>query len=121
MDAITLHGMEFYSYHGVLEEEARLGQKFIVDLVIFTNLKKAGRTDDLNATLNYAEAYEVVNDIMTNERYRLLEAVAETIATRILEGFRQAERVHVKVCKVMPPIQGILAGVSVEIERDRVG
>lgn len=120
MDTITLHGMEFYAYHGVLDEEAKLGQKFIVDVTIGTSLEQAGRTDDLDATLNYAEAYEEIRKIMTLERYRLLEALAETLAARLIGKFPMIQNVRVKVRKVMPPIEGILSGVSVEIERKRV-
>jgi dihydroneopterin aldolase len=121
VDRITLTGMEFYAYHGVLAEEARIGQKFTVDLSIEADLREAGETDDLSLTLNYADAYQMVQEVMTQERYQLIEAVAERIAARILQGFRRARRVRVKVCKNMPPIEGILGGAAVEIERERIG
>lgn len=119
MDKICLRAMEFYAYHGVLEEEARLGQKFIVELELTTDLRRAGQTDDLHDTLNYVEIYEIVKQTAQNERYNLIEAVAETIAARILHNFQQVQMVSVKVTKVTPPIEGILAGASIAIERGR--
>ncbi|MBR0328475.1 MAG: dihydroneopterin aldolase, partial [Selenomonadaceae bacterium] len=52
MDRITLTGMEFFGYHGVLPEENKLGQRFVVDLVLELDLHQAGLNDDLNATIN---------------------------------------------------------------------
>lgn len=121
MDAITLHGMEFYAYHGVLAEEAKIGQKFVVDVTLFLPLDRAGTSDRLEDTVNYAEAYEVIRHIMTEDRFHLLEAAAEKMAACLLERFPSVERVRVMVRKVMPPIPGIFAGVSVEIERARHG
>ncbi|WP_018131736.1 dihydroneopterin aldolase [Effusibacillus pohliae] len=119
MDKICLHAMEFYAYHGVLEEEAKLGQKFVVDLEVATDLRRAGETDNLDDTLSYVAIYDVVKQTVQAERYQLIEAVAETIAARLLRKFSRIESVRVKVTKVMPPIEGILAGASVEIERAR--
>ncbi|MFC4767864.1 dihydroneopterin aldolase [Effusibacillus consociatus] len=117
MDKICLQAMEFYAFHGVLEEEARLGQKFRVDLEVTTDLRRAGQTDDLNYTLDYALLYEIVKQTAQLERYNLIEAVAETIASRLLANFPQIRNVRVKVTKLTPPIEGILAGACVEIER----
>ena len=60
MDIITLKGLAFYAFHGVLVEENKLGQKFIVDLQMFLDLSSAGDNDDLNQTVNYAEVYDKI-------------------------------------------------------------
>lgn len=119
MDKILLQGMEFYAYHGVFKEEAKLGQKFIVDLELHTDLRRAGESDDLIDTLNYAEIFDIVKQTAQLERYKLVEAVAEKIASRLLEHFPPLAAAKVKVTKLSPPIEGILAGASVEIERGR--
>ena len=64
MDRITLMGMEFFGYHGVLPEENKLGQRFVVDLVLELDLHQAGLNDDLNATINYAEVYQEVRELV---------------------------------------------------------
>lgn len=119
MDKICLQGMEFYAYHGVFPEEARLGQKFVVDVTLIADLHWAGQSDDLQDTLNYVLIYDIVKQTAQLERYNLVEAVAETIADRLLEQFSEVPKVIVKVTKVTPPIEGILAGAAVEIERER--
>ena len=51
--------MEFYGYHGVLPEENTLGQRFIVDLIVETDLKQAGLTDELEESISYVDLYQV--------------------------------------------------------------
>lgn len=64
MDKVFVEGMEFYGYHGVFKEENKLGQRFKVDLITELDLSKAGQTDDLEQTINYAELYHVCKDIV---------------------------------------------------------
>ena len=58
MDKIELAGLEYFGYHGCLPEERQQGQKFFVDVKLYLDLKKAGNSDNLTATVNYAEVYE---------------------------------------------------------------
>ncbi|HZK19007.1 MAG TPA: dihydroneopterin aldolase, partial [Clostridia bacterium] len=52
-DRIFLQGLQFFGYHGVLPEERELGQRFTVDLEMAMDLAEAGRTDNLDDTVNY--------------------------------------------------------------------
>ncbi|MBS4175748.1 dihydroneopterin aldolase [Bacillus sp. FJAT-49736] len=117
MDKIYLNELEFYGYHGVLPEENRLGQRFRVSLVLELDLAKAGKSDDLNDTVSYAEIYELCKNIMEGKPYKLLEAAADKIAYSILEQFRMIDQVTVKVIKPDPPIPGHYQSVAVEITR----
>ncbi|GAB6138850.1 dihydroneopterin aldolase [Halanaerobaculum tunisiense] len=119
MDKIILDGLSFYGYHGALEEENKLGQKFIIDLELKCNLQEAGRTDQLDKSVNYAQVYQVVKQICQQEEYKLLEAVGENIASKILEKFSLVEEISVRVKKPEAPIKGILDYVAVDIERSR--
>jgi 7,8-dihydroneopterin aldolase/epimerase/oxygenase len=119
MDKITVNEMTFFGYHGVFPEETRLGQRFIVDLAVYCNLQEAGRSDDLNYSINYAELYFLTREIVEGEPFKLIEAVAEKIASDILGKFPQALEVNVKVIKPDPPIPGHYKSVSVEITRSR--
>jgi dihydroneopterin aldolase len=111
--------MEFYGYHGVFSEETRLGQRFAVDLSVSLDLKKAGETDELKYSVNYAELYQVCKDIVEGPPYKLVEAVAEKIAAGILTIFALICEVTVKVIKPDPPIPGHYNSVAVEITRRR--
>ncbi|MBZ4688393.1 MAG: 7,8-dihydroneopterin aldolase/epimerase/oxygenase [Clostridia bacterium] len=116
MDKIIMCGMEFTGYHGVFEEEQIRGQKFIVDIEIYTNTKEAGQDDNLEKTINYGELYEKIRDIVENERYNLLEALAEKLAKVVLEQNRVHE-VMVRIKKPQAPIAGKFDYMAVEISR----
>lgn len=114
---IHLKGMEFYAYHGVLEEERKLGQRFIVDLDIYPRKWIAG-TDNIDDTINYEQVYTVVKICVEREKFKLLESLAEAIAARVLDEF-DCEKIRVEVHKPNAPISGIFKDVSVEILRGR--
>lgn len=119
MDKIYVNKMEFYGYHGVFPEENRLGQRFVVDLVVEADLRQAGVNDDLQYSINYGELYTMCKDIVEGERYQLVEAVAERIAGVCLEKFQRVVVCTVKVVKPDPPIPGHYQSVAVEITRGR--
>ncbi|WP_053368702.1 dihydroneopterin aldolase [Bacillus sp. FJAT-27245] len=119
MDKIHVNKMEFYGYHGVFPEETKLGQRFIIELAVGLDLRKAGETDDLEASVNYADLYRISREVVEGKPYKLIEAVAEKIASRIFEEFPLVEETTVKVVKPDPPIPGHYESVAAEITRRR--
>ncbi|MFE8698837.1 dihydroneopterin aldolase [Cytobacillus sp. FJAT-53684] len=119
MDKIILNKMAFYGYHGVFPEETRLGQRFVIDLIVETNLQKAGETDHLEDSINYGEIYQVCKEIVEGKPFKLVEAVAEKIAREMLGRYDAIHQVTVKVIKPDPPIPGHYESVAVEIIRSR--
>ncbi|MFC5559972.1 dihydroneopterin aldolase [Ureibacillus thermophilus] len=118
MDYIHLRDMQFYGYHGVLPEETVLGQRFRVTISLALNTRKAGETDDLQYTVNYVEVYELCKSIMEGEPFQLIEALAEAIASAILEKYEgQVFGCKVELVKPDPPIPGHYKEVAVEIVR----
>ena len=118
-DRILVHGMEFYGYHGVNPDERIEGQRFVVDVEVNLDLSTAGRSDNLDDTVNYTDLYQLVKEILEKETYDLLESVAETIAQRILTQF-PVTAVLARVKKPSPPIENAsLKWVAVEIHRMR--
>lgn len=119
MDKILINNMEFYGYHGVLPEENRLGQRFRVTLTLELDLEKAGKTDNLNDTVSYADVYECCKEIVEGKPYQLLEAVAEKITAVVLKRFPLVQRITVQMIKPDPPIRGHYQSVAVEISRGK--
>ena len=118
-DSIRLAGMVFYGFHGIDPAEQELGQRFVVDLEVETDLRPAGRSDDPADTVNYSRMYRLVKETMEGPSHKLLESLAETIAAGILEGFA-VDSVTVVVKKPEVPMKGsILSHASVEISRRR--
>lgn len=119
MDKISLRGMAFYAYHGVLGEEKRMGQRFLIDIDLYLDLAAAGETDRLEDTVNYGDVYEKVRHITEGHTYALIEKLAGDINRMLLSGYPQLEQVVTTVHKPGAPIPGIFADVSVTLENHR--
>jgi len=85
-------------------------------VAVEANLHRAGHTDEIGDTLDYRDLYARVREAMTGERYRLLEAVAEAVAHRLLEVER-VEAVTVSVRKPHVKLGGPLAYAAAEVTR----
>ncbi|SDK67986.1 dihydroneopterin aldolase [Natronincola ferrireducens] len=121
MDKIILKNLGFYGYHGVLPEENRLGQKFFVDIELYVDLQAAGESDDVKDTVNYADVYNITKDIVENERFQLIEALAERIAATVLKDFPVVREILVTIRKPEAPVNGIYDYFGVEIRRRNNG
>ena len=117
-DRILMRGLAFHGYHGVMPEENRLGQRFIVDIELSVALGDAGRTDDLTKTVDYSSVLADVRDIVEGPPFKLVEAVAERIAATILDR-HPVDAVRVRVRKPDAPLTATLEYVGVEITRRR--
>ena len=109
---ITLQAMKFYAYHGVLEQERRVGNTFVVDLTLMAPLEKAVQSDQLEDTINYAEVYELTKQEM-NIPSQLLEHVAGRICRALRHHFPQIEQIEIRVSKLNPPFRGDVHSASV--------
>ena len=118
MDRIELSGMEFFGYHGCFDEERRQGQNFVADVVLHLSTQAAGRTDDLEKSVDYAAVFEDVREVVEGAAKNLIEAVAEKIAANLLARY-PVERVEVAVHKPAAPLAGAFRDVCVRIERSR--
>ena len=115
---IHLKGMEFYGYHGVLEEERVIGQKFVVDADIHLHGAKRQEDDDLAHTVDYREIYSIVKQCVEKEQFKLIETLCEIIASRLLAQIDCAG-VKVEVHKPNAPIPGMIRDISIQITRER--
>lgn len=117
LDQIALSGAVFYGYHGVNAAEKELGQRFVVDLTVWADLRRAGESDDLTNTINYSTLYKTVRGVVEGDSCDLLEAVATRIARAVLAAFPVAAA-RVTFTKPNPPLKGSAVGAaSVTITR----
>lgn len=110
---IHLKQMRFFGRHGVLPEEATLGQLWIIDLDLVTDIAQAAATDDLAQTVNYAEVYSLCQDIVVNERFALIETLANHILSSVLSAHPRVKSATVTVHKPQAPIPGVHDGVAI--------
>jgi len=116
LDKIIIQGIVFYGYHGVTPAEQKLGQKFLVDVELYLNLKPAGISEHLRDTIDYKAVYDLVKKIEQKKKYKLIETLASEIAQAILDN-TSAVKVLVRVKKPQVPIAGVVNYVAVEIIR----
>lgn len=118
-DRILVTRIAVFAYHGLLAEEARLGQRFYISLDCRLDLAPAGRSDDVTLTVSYADLTEIVTRIATERRFALIEALAEAIAGEILDRHAPITEVRVRVDKPSAPVPAVIEGVAIEIVRAR--
>ena len=116
-DRLRLMNLVFHAYHGLLPEEERLGQRFEVDVELLLDLAAAGRADEPQLTVDYTDALALVEHIVTQRRFGLVEALAEALAEGIRQRFSTLEGVIIRVRKPNPPVATTFDGLEVEIER----
>ena len=78
-DRIRIRGLEVFANHGVYEEETKLGQKFLVDVSLHLDTRKAGFSDDIHDSVDYGSVCHFITKYMKEHTFRLLEAVAEQL------------------------------------------
>lgn len=110
--SIELDQMRFYAYHGVLEQERRVGNEFVVSLSLEVDTLESLKTDELGDTINYAEVYRCVEEEMQSPS-KLLEYVAGRIVSALFTRFSRIEAVNLRLTKLNPPFRGDIASATV--------
>lgn len=118
MGTIKLQNIRTFSFHGCLEEEARIGSDYRVDLEIKTDMRKSMETDDLADTVDYVHLNRIVTEEM-GIRSKLLEHVGHRIIRRVFGELPAVSRVLLQVSKLNPPIGGDVEAVTIQIEEYR--
>jgi dihydroneopterin aldolase/2-amino-4-hydroxy-6-hydroxymethyldihydropteridine diphosphokinase len=118
-DRIIVRGIEAFGYHGVLPEERRQGQPFVVDLEVRTDVSEAAAADDLAMTIDYAVLAKEAVAIVQGEPSDLIETVAIHIAEQVLTHDRVSS-VQVTVHKPQAPVGVPFADVAVTVERQAI-
>ena len=116
MGLIKIEGMEFYSFHGHYREEQIVGNKFIVDLTIETDMEMPSKSDNLKDAVNYQQAYQLVKSEMEKKSH-LLEHIAGRILDALYADMQGIRKATVKVSKMNPPMGGKINSVSVTQSR----
>jgi|SRR5450759_10922 dihydroneopterin aldolase len=116
MGLIQIENMEFYSFHGHFKEERIVGNKFLVDLTIETDMKVPAESDNLKDAVNYQHVYEIVKQQMEMKSH-LLEHIAGRILDAIYADIEGINKVTVKVSKLNPPMGGKIGSVSIVLTK----
>lgn len=115
-DRIELIGLEAYGYHGVYEHEKNTGQKFLVDMVVWTDFSRAANSDSIADTISYVDLANIAVELVQGLSNDLIETLATNIADKIIE-LDGAMAVEVTVHKPQAPIDYPFADVRVVARR----
>lgn len=116
-DEIRIDGLQIFAHHGVYDFETRDGQNFYVNAVLYTDTRKAGKTDELTDSTNYGEVCQFLTEFLTSNTYKLLEAALEHAASGLLHRFPLIQGVDLELCKPEAPIPLPFESVSVCVRR----
>ncbi len=116
MDSIQVSGIRAYGYVGYLPEERVLGQWFEVDLTLWVDLVPAGKSDNIEDTLDYREAITIVKQQITTAKFDLVEKLVSAIADQIL-SLDKVSQVRVKLSKPAAPIPEFSGRITLDITR----
>ena len=118
-DTIFITGLVIHARHGVMDHETEVGQRFVIDLELFTDLSESSLTDRLVDTVSYSNVVATATAAFKNTNYKLLERAAGAVADAILAAFSRIRSVKVTVHKPHAPIAAIFDDVGVVLTRAR--
>jgi dihydroneopterin aldolase len=116
MGTIHLEAMEFYAFHGHYKEEQIVGNKFLVDLMLETDMTVPSKTDELHDAVNYQSAFRLVKREM-EKKSKLLENIAGRILTAVTTELPGVKKATVTIRKMNPPMGGKMRSVSVTLSK----
>ena len=117
MGIIRIEEMEFYAFHGHYKEEQIVGNRFLVDLEMHTNMDKAAASDSLEDAVNYQVAYRIVKDAMKHPKSNLLENIGKRILDSLYAEMDGIDSASITIRKMNPPMGGPIRSVSVTMTR----
>jgi len=115
MAIIALENIHLYGKHGCYEAEAMLGGHYELNIFIKTDIVRAAKTDDLAHTINYEEVYTFCTELFAT-RHDLLETLTHKMAHGLLNKYRMAEGVRIKLSKLHPPLPGQVEKSTVDYQ-----
>lgn len=118
MGIIQVNNIKLYAFHGCLDEEAKIGSEYRVDVKVKADLKKSAKTDELIDTVDYVHLNHIVKEEMAI-RSKLLEEVAQRIIDRTFKELSMVQKARVSVAKINPPIGGNVEEVVIILTKKR--
>jgi dihydroneopterin aldolase len=118
-DTIFIKGLVIHARHGVMDHETEVGQRFVVDLELYSDLSEPSRSDHLSDTVSYANVVTTAVAAFKNVNYKLLERSAGAVADAVLATFPRIRAIKVTVHKPHAPIAAIFEDVGVVLTRSR--
>jgi len=119
MGKIKIEEMEFYAFHGHYQEEQIVGNRFLVDLELKTDLSKPAQSDQLRDAVNYQQAYQIVKNEMRRTKSKLLENIGKRILDALFAEMDGIQKASIRIRKLNPPMGGPIRSVGIKMSRKK--
>ena len=111
---ILLQGLQYHAFIGVGEQEQVVGNDYVLDLRLGYPFAAAMESDVVNDTLNYADVFNIVSEVM-KQPSKLLEAAAGKIVKELCARYKRLESIDLKLVKRNPPMGADCDSTGVEL------
>jgi len=119
MGKIIIEEMEFYAFHGHYQEEQIVGNRFLVDLELESDLSVPALSDKLEDAVNYQKAYQIIKKEMRRTKSNLLENIGKRILDALYQEMEGIEKARIRIRKLNPPMGGPIKSVGVTLSRKK--
>jgi dihydroneopterin aldolase/2-amino-4-hydroxy-6-hydroxymethyldihydropteridine diphosphokinase len=117
VDKICIEELRIFAHHGVFEHENINGQNFYINAELYVDTENAGINDDLDRSVDYSKVCKLLEKVMTENTFKLIETAAQKAAEAILLEYPLVSAVDIEVRKPEAPIEMDFNSVSVKINR----
>ena len=114
MDTIFIRGLRIETIIGIYAWERRVKQVIVLDIEMATDIRKAAASQHVSDTLDYHAIAMRLTACIQNEKFLLLETLAERCAELLQREFNIA---WLRLCVTKPTAVSAAQGVGVQIER----
>ena len=117
MGKIHIEEMEFFAFHGHYQEEQIVGNRFLVDLEMDTDLSVPAESDKLDDAVNYQQAYQIIGNEMMRTKSNLLENIGKRILDALYGEMNGIKKATIRIRKLNPPMGGPIKSVGIIMSR----
>ncbi|MDE7397010.1 MAG: dihydroneopterin aldolase [Muribaculum sp.] len=113
---IEVNGLKLQGYHGVYEQERRVGNTFVIDIHLTVEIdSQILAEDNIGSTISYADIVGIAKEQMSVPS-ALLEHVAWRIHESLTNRYPELCNGMIRVAKLTPPLGDELSSAAVRIE-----
>ena len=116
---IKLNKMVFFGYHGTFAEERKLGQRYIVDILLETDAVNDPQIRKLEDTVDYTKVFDLIKHVMETHSYHLMENCANHVLEELFKQFEGVLFAQISIKKPSVAINGSLDSAEIVMERNR--
>jgi dihydroneopterin aldolase len=117
MGKIHIEEMEFFAFHGHYQEEQIVGNRFLVDLEMDTDLSVPAESDQLDDAVNYQQVYQIIGNEMMRTKSNLLENIGKRILDALYAEMNGIKKATIRIRKLNPPMGGPIKSVGIKMSR----